>query len=247
MAPKLRDILCALPNLRELSLSATFVTINMCFNNLKPPFSLERLACPCVGSGALWSFLRTQKSITTLEFLGECNPDKFVHAVPQDILPRLTTIAGTVDALTTFSRLRPVSNITITGFGAHFTTRDLVLSLDQAPVESITCFEYDPDITAWGCLLQHTSIGKFAKSLKRWTVIHNCTLQYLTKESLPENYLDRFSELHALEEFSIVRNALGDESTPVPTEWLRDLAKPGVWRRIVPSLRAVSIFGEELL
>ncbi|KAG8791849.1 hypothetical protein FRC12_007988 [Ceratobasidium sp. 428] len=253
MVPALRDILCRMPNLRELFLAATFTTVNLCLNDLKAPFSLERLVCPCVASGAFWSFLRSQPSITAIEFFAyECNPDKFVRSVPEDILPNLNTFRGSLDALTAFSRLGPVSNFTITGWGAYYSFRDLALLVTGTPVQSIICHDFHPhEDTKLDSVLRNSAYGTLAKSLKILTVVDRCMPGSSLKDTPVARYcLDRLSNFRALEEFKIVRDdevVAENESTQNTSEWLGDWATQDTWRHVCPSLRTVKVYEENVL
>jgi hypothetical protein len=179
IVPHLRLILSLLPNLRDLLLDVTPATLNICLNDLKPGFSLKRLACPCVASGAFWTFLRSQSSITTLELSGGGNLDRFVHTVPVDILPRLSNITGSMDVINPLVRLRPVSHVTITSRGVWFGCSDLVAALTEVPVQSITCIEWDPQ-SIWATLLGLMCDGPIPKSLKTWRVFDQSVVRQFT-------------------------------------------------------------------
>ncbi|KAG8795801.1 hypothetical protein FRC12_009392 [Ceratobasidium sp. 428] len=221
------------------------------FKGLNPNFSLRRLACPRSESGAFWSFLQKQSSIRTLEFPAGGYSNRFVNSVPREILPNLNALSGSVDELVIFSQIRPVSTITIIEPGVNFTVDNLVRVLDSAPLESITFYETRAQITLWGRFLR-ISPGEFAKSLRIWTVVDRTE-----DESFISFAPGGLSNFQALEEFRIVRfnrakivrfkaGTKGDPTQNV-TEWLGEWSKPETWRSMIPSLRVVIIYGEQIL
>lgn len=120
LAKSFRASLQLLFNLRELSLTATSATLDICFNNLSAPFKLQTLAIPHIISGQIQSFLRNQPSIETLRILSTGTKTETIHTYDlirdyPDILPRLRCVTASalcLDALS--SGGRQLSEVVVT-------------------------------------------------------------------------------------------------------------------------------------
>lgn len=110
-----RDGLCEMPNLVNLTIRIDLVTIADIFRRLnsRRPFSLRRLSCSFCNEEILLPFLSTQ---STIQYLTVFEPHPFwrpyfIRNPPPDILPNLKSICSNPFTLYTLLPGRPVSEV----------------------------------------------------------------------------------------------------------------------------------------
>lgn len=145
-----------LPNLQDLLLGVGFAQFDLCFHDLKAPFTLRKLRVRAILSKTFRSFIAGQGSIIELHLSrgnisDERDIQEFFHTRP-DILPQLRSISAHFPMLPSVVFGRPVTEVVLISEGPGYSWP----AADESSWKAIYCTSA-ASITSVGYYLRHES------------------------------------------------------------------------------------------
>ncbi|KAL5633691.1 hypothetical protein ACGC1H_005786 [Rhizoctonia solani] len=266
LAGRLSSALRSLPNLCELMVIVDSVGFGKCFDPLTtlPPFLLQRLVIPLVGTPSFYKFLTSQPSIKELQVGSEHTLSEFGMSTNLSLQPNflsnLISITAPISVLKGAVPGRPISQILIVAELLDWTdpgitiiapsTWEPILCGSRVPITSIGFYQSPHSADPWDQLLPALKRFGVHKTLERLGIVE--TLESpITEWSKHEALLRRVNQMKTLQEFDRLESIEFGEmhSTSSATDvlrWLGSMRNVGAWKKCVPSLRQVRMYGVNL-
>ncbi|EUC53865.1 hypothetical protein RSOL_018930 [Rhizoctonia solani AG-3 Rhs1AP] len=269
LARSLGSALASLPCLRELTVALDPAGFSACFDPIlttDSPFSLHKLVIPLMGTSTFVGLLRSQSSIEELHVVSENNQFELslalTLALDPEFLPNLTSITGPMVVLRAGVPRRPISEIMIVAElldGADPSRSAMVipssnwepvLSGSRVPITSIGFYQSPHSLDHWDLLLPALKQFGVDKSLERIRIVE--TLEPpITERSKQETLLHRVNQmktLHGFDRLESIECAEMHSNLPATDvlRWLGSMKSVGAWKKCVPSLKQVRMYGVDL-
>lgn len=175
-APDLHAALRLMPNLRDLSLTATSRALTLILNNLHPPFKLRRFSYSGDSSGPVIRFLMNQTLLTTLEMWDK--PSNHAFRTLQHTMFRKTTylahleqVLGPIDIAPYLVPMRPVTSIVIVDKNyIDFTQPIEYISESTSPISSICFIKQFYHWHGWRLAIERLKSPSFCATLRKITI-----------------------------------------------------------------------------
>ncbi|CAE6455558.1 unnamed protein product [Rhizoctonia solani] len=267
LARSLGSALASLPYLRELMVALDSVGFSACFEPIlttHPPFSLRKLVIPLMETSTFSGLLRSQPSIEELHVGFEHHSPELNLALmltlEPNLLPNLTSITAPLVVLQAGVPGRSVSEIMIIAellygvdpdsFVIEPSIYERILCGSRVPITSIGFYQSPHSADPWDQLLPALKRFGVHKTLERLSIVE--TLESpITEWSKHEALLRRVNQMKTLQEFDRLESIEFGEmhSTSSATDvlrWLGSMRNVGAWKKCVPSLRQVRMYGVDL-
>ncbi|QRV92830.1 hypothetical protein RhiJN_20848 [Ceratobasidium sp. AG-Ba] len=257
-------ILADLVRLEELQLELDMDCLDQVFalgQLIQVSFKLKRFCCPLLAGSGFRSFLQHQTTIECLDIMDKSGLralDLFEHeAIDHTFLPKLRELTSGAEAVSKIVPGRPVSIIHSTHFFESIGISSITdaLSRSSAPLNALcaTTFlrelsKFENFIFRWLHGLEYASY-----SLERieFRFIATPVLYMMSSDRSVRVSVDELSLTAALQPFKMLRKFIIESSSsrlPPPNIVIDApfLTLPNFWKDACPSLRVVSLFGNEI-
>lgn len=173
LAPALQAALLLMPNLQELSISATSAALSSTLHDLDPPFKLRSFSYFGNCSMPVIHFLMGQPTITKLEMWR--NPSNSGHEAVQKLmvteipcLPRLEHLTVPLSVASYLVPSRPISTVVVVDW-AHWGSEDQLDHLvgSTVPISSICVIKnFSYRLRSWYSIIQRLNTDHLCASLR---------------------------------------------------------------------------------
>ncbi|CUA72802.1 hypothetical protein RSOLAG22IIIB_10303 [Rhizoctonia solani] len=264
LVESLSSALVSLPNLRELMVVVDSVEFSECFDPLAtlPPFLLQKLVIPLMGTHSFYKFLISQPSIRELHVGSEHTLSEFSMTArlsrQPNFLPNLNSITAPMSVLKGAVPGRPISHVMIVTELLDWTdpgitiiapsTWQPILCGSTVPITAIGFYQSPHSVDPWYQLIPALRQHGVDKTLKRIEIVE--TLEPpVTEWSRQEALTERVSQMKTLTGFDQLESIEFGEmpcatsSTANVMRWLGSMGSLVAWRKYVPSLKQVKVYG----
>ncbi|KDN46713.1 hypothetical protein RSAG8_04093, partial [Rhizoctonia solani AG-8 WAC10335] len=267
LARSLSSALTSLPNLRELLVAVDSVDFGRCFEPLAtpPPFSLRKLVTPMIGTSSFYNYLMSQPSIEELHVGSEHTLSEYYMSanlsLQPNFLPNLTSITAPISVLKGAIPGRPISQIMIVTELLDWTdagitiiapsTWELALCGSRVPITAIGFYQSPHSADPWDQLIPALKQFGVHKSLEMIKIVETLDPP-VTEWSKQETLLQRVNQMKTLKGFdrleSIEFGEMSCISSPTTDvlRWLGSMGNLAAWKKCVPSLKQVKMYGVNL-